>query len=338
LKFKHIILLFLIIFLVGFGFVLGNGNKEKPIEASASHILFESIPTLIDTKSFVLNYVNPLKNIDVDAKAAILINAETEEILYEKNIDESAPIASMSKLMSAYLILEAIEENVISWEDDVPISDYAYTISHREPFSSIKLEQEENYKVKELFDAMMISSANDATVALAEKIYGTEKAFVEEMNKRANQLGFANSHFVDTTGLGNMNLFDFFTIGTIDDVNEMSARELAELARILIEKFPHLLDITQTISYESGGETYHNTNWMLMGNNKESLEEFDLDLGFEGVEGLKTGYTNASGYGFTGTIVIEDVRYISVIMDTEAVGDRFIETKKLYEGIINQLY
>lgn len=323
---------------MGFGYIVMNDSDEVTLlETSGPHSLVDFTPTIKDTRVFALNYVKPIGDIDIDAKAAILVNAETGEVLFEKNSDESLPIASMSKMMSALLILEAIEKGVIMWDDEVPISDYAYTVSHREPFSSILLDKETTYTVQELFEAMMVSSANDATIALAEIISGSEKEFVKEMNERATKLSFAGAYFVDSTGLGNMNLFDLFTTGSINDVNVMTARELSELATILIDRFPHLLDITQTISYESGEETYYNTNWMLVGNNEESMEELNIDLGYQGIEGLKTGYTNASGYCFTGTVVIEEVRYISVIMGTEDVEDRFIESEKLYEGISKQL-
>ena len=278
--------------------------------------------------------VDPISDLDIQAEAAILINALTGEVIFEKNSSTSLAVASMSKIMTELLILEAIEKDTLRWEDTTKISEYAYTISNHPGFSSVLLERDQTYTIEELFHAMAIRSANGATIALAETMSGSEKEFVALMNKRARELGLEDTHFVNSTGLTNNDLQGFHSTGSLDDKNMMSAKDLAALTKYIIEHFPELLEVTKLKEFDFQGKTYSNSNWMLTGT---EVDFIDVDVTYDGVDGLKTGFTEEAGYGFTGTIQMGDVRVISVIIGTEEIEDRFLETIMLYEAVEEQM-
>ncbi|WP_053217494.1 D-alanyl-D-alanine carboxypeptidase family protein [Virgibacillus senegalensis] len=272
-----------------------------------------------------------LPDLTIHADAAILINANTRQILYEKQINQSLPVASMSKMMTEFLVLEAIEKGTLTWEQQVSISDYAYIISQTPGYSSILLRKEFTYSVKELFHATAIHSANGAAIALAEAVAGSEQEFVSTMNHTAKALGMEDTVFVNSTGLNNQDLGPYRYDNLEYSDNTMSVKDVATLALALLNKHPEIVEVSSlandTISHGNhDSATYYNTNAM--------LPEMDIEnISYPGVDGLKTGYTDAAGYCFTGTIKRDNARYISVVMGTDSENARFLETKKLYEAI-----
>lgn len=279
----------------------------------------------------------PPIDVAVHAEAAILIYAGDGEPLFHKNSEKALPVASMSKVMSELLVLEAIANGAVDWEDIVPISDYAYAISNHPGFSSVLLKQGQDYTVRELFNAMVIRSANGATIALAEKVSGSEKEFVSQMNDKAKQLELAETDFVNSTGLSNMDLGDYYTVGSAGSMNIMSARDMANLVKYVIDHYPELLETTSMLEFDFQGETYSNSNWMLPDADIDYMLDIGLDATFAGVDGFKTGYIDEAGYCFTGTVTIEGERYISVVMGTPRLEDRFLETKMLYEAVYQEV-
>ncbi|XKE51322.1 D-alanyl-D-alanine carboxypeptidase [Sutcliffiella horikoshii] len=276
--------------------------------------------------------------LNINAKAAILIEFSTGKIIYQKNVDEALPVASMTKMMTEYLLLEAIEEGKLDWSKEVILSDYAQAISQKYPeLSNVPMKKQEPYTIKELYEAMAIYSANGATIALAEAIAGSETKFVEMMNAKAEEIGLENYNFVNSTGLNNEDL----AVGGVPmhpegtDANEettLSAKDTARLAHRLLTDYPEILD-TASIPFkvfrEGTPDAIDMPNW-----NKMLFTE-ELKVQFEGIDGLKTGSTDAAGFNFTGTAERDGMRVISVVMNTtndEGVSteiSRFIETKKL---------
>ncbi|XKE59694.1 D-alanyl-D-alanine carboxypeptidase [Sutcliffiella horikoshii] len=276
--------------------------------------------------------------LNINAKAAILIEFSTGKIIYQKNVDEALPVASMTKMMTEYLLLEAIEEGKLDWSKEVILSDYAQAISQKYPeLSNVPMRKQEPYTIKELYEAMAIYSANGATIALAEAIAGSETKFVEMMNAKAEEIGLENYNFVNSTGLNNEDL----AVGGVPmhpegtDANEettLSAKDTARLAHRLLTDYPEILD-TASIPFkvfrEGTPDAIDMPNW-----NKMLFTE-ELKVQFEGIDGLKTGSTDAAGFNFTGTAERDGMRVISVVMNTtndEGVSteiSRFIETKKL---------
>jgi len=267
-------------------------------------------------------------SVRLNANAAVLMSYKNGKILYAKNADQALHPASMSKMMVEYLALQAIAQNRLSWNSRVPVSHYAYYVSSHPGFAHVPLQEGASYTVKELYDAMAIDSANGAAVALAKKIGGTEKHFVGMMNQTAGEMGLDHTHFVNGTGLNNKDLGKYYSVGSPTDENKMSARDLAHLARNLIQKYPEVLNISKkAVAVFNENQTkaykYYNTDWMLPGRGIE-------DVSYSGVDGLKTGYTEEAGYCFTGTAIRSDVRMISVVMGTQTKKARFKETMKLF--------
>ncbi|PFH83059.1 D-alanyl-D-alanine carboxypeptidase [Bacillus sp. AFS088145] len=265
--------------------------------------------------------------LDIKAKAAILVDANSGKILYEKNSKAPLPIASMSKMMTEYLVNEAVKNGKISWDDKVTVSDYAHKISQNTGLSNVPLELGGQYTVKELYEAAAIYSANGATIALAEKIGGSEKNFVQLMNDKAKKLGLGDVKFVNATGLVNKDLQGMQPEGTaLTDENIMSANGVAKLAYNLIKTYPEVLQ-TSSIpkkTFQKGGKypvNMDNWNWMLPG----------LVFQYPGMDGLKTGSTDSAGFCFTGTAKRDGQRYITVVMGANSYNSRFSETAKLMD-------
>lgn len=265
--------------------------------------------------------------IEVEAGSAILVEANSGKILYEKNADESLAIASMTKMMSEYLVHEAVENGKLKWDQKVKISEYAYKISQDRSLSNVPLENGGSYTVKELYEAMAIYSANGATIALVEEIAGKEADFVKMMNDKSKEFGMKNYKFVNSTGLTNYDLKGHHPEGTTpDEKNKMSARDCAILAQRLVQDFPEILDTAKIPkkTFQNGGKypiDMVNFNMMLQGLIKQ----------YEGVDGVKTGTTPEAGDCFTGTVERNGMRLISVVIKANSHTARFDETKKLYD-------
>ncbi|MFD1606593.1 serine hydrolase [Oceanobacillus luteolus] len=270
---------------------------------------------------------NAESTLDLNAESAILVDAGTGKVLYAKNADVALPPASMTKMMTEYLVLEAIENGQISWDTTTQISDYAYKISANIYFSGVGLTQNKDYTVKDLYNAMAVFSDNATTIALAELIAGSETEFVKMMNDKAEELGLSEYLFVNSTGLDNSSLGDDVPEGTDPNAsNLLSARSAAQLAYHLVNDFPHALDISSQTEVDFEGYTIENLNWMLP-HEATFLQQFH----YEGMDGLKTGNTDLAGYTFTGTAERDGKRLITVVMKTNSKEERFRETAKLLD-------
>lgn len=265
--------------------------------------------------------------LDIDAESAILVDAKTGKVLYAKNPDEALPPASMTKMMTEYLVWEAVESGDFNWDDTTQISDYPYGISANPSFSGIGLKQGTDYTIQSLYEAMAINSDNAATIALAEEIAGSEGEFVKLMNEKAEEMGLHDFKFVNTTGLENESLGDNYPEGTDPKgINLLSARSAALLAYHLVNDYPEALEIASIPATEFDGQTITNYNWMLA-HEGSNLKQYH----YEGVDGLKTGNTDLAGYCFTGTAERDGQRLISVVMKTDSEDQRFKETIKLFD-------
>lgn len=265
--------------------------------------------------------------LNIEAGAAILVEANSGKIVYQKNADELLSIASMTKMMSEYLVNEAISKGKLKWDQKVKVSEYAYEISQDRSLSNVPLENGGSYTVEELYEAMAIYSANGATIALAEAVAGKEVDFVKMMNDKSKEFGLKSYKFVNSTGLTNRDLKGQHPEGTTpEEENKMSARDVAILAQHLIKDFPKVLDTAKIPKkvFQEGGKypvNMDNWNWMLKGLVKQ----------YDGVDGLKTGSTPEAGDCFTGTVERNGMRFISVVIKTNSHTARFDETKKLYD-------
>ncbi len=240
----------------------------------------------------------------IEAPSAILMEYSTGKILYEKNVDEKMAPASMTKIMTILLIEEAIERGELNLTDDVIISNNASSMGGSQVF----LDPNTTLKVEDLLKSIIIASANDSAVAMAEKIAGTVDAFVNKMNERAKELGCTNTNFVNVHGLD-------------ADNHYTTARDMAIIARELI-KYDDIFNYT-TI-YESYLNKPDGTSIWMVNTNK-------LIKYYNGLDGLKTGFTKNAGYCLTSTAKRNDMRLISVIMKEETSQKRNEETTKLLD-------
>jgi len=270
-------------------------------------------------------------NLLVDS--AILIDADSGKILYEQNADTALGIASMTKMMTEYLLFEAIENGQVTWDQQYSMTESTYKISQDRRLSNVPLRQDGSYSIEELYEAMAIYSANAATMAIAETIAGTEREFVNMMNKKAEELGLVDYKFVNTTGLNNADLQGMHPKGTgANDENIMPAKSVAKLAYHLLKDYPQVLETTNIKSKvfrEGTSDAIKMDNWNFM------LPGFVYE--YEGVDGLKTGTTNFAGHCFTGTAERDGLRVIAVVMNavnSQGEGSykaRFDETRALFD-------
>ncbi|MDG5790126.1 D-alanyl-D-alanine carboxypeptidase [Evansella sp. AB-P1] len=300
-------------------------------------------------------------NIDTIAEGAIIVDAETGKILYEKNIDTPLIPASMVKMMTEYLILEAVENGDISWDQIVPISSELAALSHDENLSNVMLRVDEQYTVRDLYESVAIYSANASTMALGELIAGSYSRFIEMMNEKGKEIGMGtllreegekvglsnldeiasrgigDFQFVNSTGLSNHHLDGNHPEGTGENEdNYMSVRATAILAYRLLNDYPEVLD-TQSIPdkwFKEGTEDQilmENWNWMLPGSIEPQHD-------YEYVDGLKTGSLGAGFISFTGTGIKDGQRLITVVMGLQERAQRFNETERLMEFGFNNFH
>ncbi len=225
-------------------------------------------------------------NLNLNCQSAVLMEADSGKVLYESNADKALPPASVTKVMTLLLVMEALADNRISLYDDVSVSERAASMGG----SQIYLEAGEAMSVEDMLKSVIIASANDAALALAEYISGTEEAFVEQMNKRAAELGMKNTTFENTNGL--------------DDTTQnhlISARDIAIMSRELIkhEKITEYSSIWQD-TIRGGEFTLTNTNRLIRY--------------YKGATGLKTGSTSKAGFCITATATRDGMTLIAVIM------------------------
>ncbi len=260
---------------------------------------------------------NGVLNIKQNLRSYILADFETGEILEGYNVDEVIEMASISKLMSYLVIMDEVSKRNISLNDIVIIDNDTTRIKG----SSFNLEVGEKFTLKELIEASIVVSGNDATYALAKYIAGTEEDFVKMMNQKAKELGFENARFYNSTGL---------PIKDRDIQNKMSTREIYRLTQHIIKNYPEILDISRIRSIEVISRDYfqRNTNPL--------LNEI------EGIDGLKTGFTNKAGYCYVSTLNIKgkdsetkDLRLIAIVMGVKSLEKRNILSKILVEYGIN---
>jgi len=232
------------------------------------------------------------------AKSYVLMDFDSGQFIAENNPDERMDPASLTKIMTAYVIFNELKNNNIRIDDKVHISEKAWRMEGSRMF----VEVDKEVPVEELLKGLVIQSGNDASVALAEHVAGSEEAFASLMNKHAKRLGMKNTHFVNATGLP-------------DKEHYTTARDLALLAQALIRDFPEQYKLNSQKEYRYNGITQYNRNKLLWRD--------------PSVDGVKTGHTNAAGYCLVASAKRDGMRLISVVMKTASEKARATESQKL---------
>lgn len=250
----------------------------------------------------------------IKASSYVVMDFNSGDILVEQNTEQKLPPASLTKIMTIYVVASELENGKISLEDEVLVSEKAW----RTEGSRMFIEVNKKVKLDDLLHGVIIQSGNDASVALAEYISGTEGVFADLMNKHAEKLGMNNSHFVNSTGLPDP---DHYT----------TASDLAKLAQALIRDYPEVYELHKIKEFTFNKIKQHNRNKLLWRDRS--------------VDGIKTGHTEEAGYCLVASAVRDGMRLISVVMGTDGMnarakasqailnyGFRFFETHKLYSA------
>ena len=243
-----------------------------------------------------------LPQFDVPCKTAILIDQDSGTVLYEKQADAQVPIASITKVMTMLLAMEALEQGRVQLTDIVPVSEHAYSMGG----SQIWLEPGEQLTLDEMMRAICVSSANDAAVAVAEFLAGSEQAFVEAMNQKAQELGMTSTTFRNACGL--------------DEPGHLStARDVARMSREILTKHPKIMEYTGIWmdSLRQGQTQLINTNKLLKR--------------YEGITGLKTGTTGGAGVCLTASATRNGLSLIAVVLGSPSSGERFTAATTLLD-------
>lgn len=242
--------------------------------------------------------------LETPGKQVIIVDFDTGNILFEKNADEKMPTSSMSKVMTVYMVFDALKKGNIKLEDEFLVSEKAWRTQGSKMFVPIH----GNIKVDDLLRGVIIQSGNDATIVLAEGLAGTEEAFAEAMNKKMQEMGMTNSHFVNASGWP-------------DPEHYSTARDLSILARRMVADFPDYYSLFSEKEFTYNGIKQGNRNPLLYRN--------------IGADGIKTGHTEDAGYGLMATGIKDGRRVVLVVNGLTSMQERADETARLLQWGLN---
>ncbi len=273
----------------------GVSLKKIIVGLIASAFIIASIP--------ITSYANSI-DLEIQAPSAILMERDTGQIIYDKDSEERLPPASMTKIMTMILIMEELDKGTLKLDEKIRTSERAASMGG----SQIFLEAGEEMTVEELLKAVAIASANDASVALAEHIAGTEEEFVTLMNQKVKELNLKNTYFVNSTGLPAKNHYS-------------SVYDMAMMAKELLK---HEEITKYTSIYEDYLREHTDDKFWLVNTNR--LVKF-----YDGVDGLKTGYTSEAKYCLTATAKKGNLRMIAVVMGAANTKERNSDITKMFD-------
>ena len=249
--------------------------------------------------------------VETPGRQAILVDAHTGTVLFAKNADEPMAPSSMSKLMTAVMVFERLAAGTLKMEDTMPVSERAWRMSLNEG-STMFLKLGDRVKVEDLLRGMIIASGNDACVALAEGLAGSEERFSELMTAKGREIGLTGSVFKNASGWP-------------DPGHVMTARDLAKVASYLIQTYPQYYGFYSEKQFTYGVD-YRTKKPITQGNRNPLLYKSGI-----GVDGLKTGHTSAAGYGLTASAKRDDRRLILVVNGLSSMNERSREAERLLD-------
>ncbi|MFA5341225.1 MAG: D-alanyl-D-alanine carboxypeptidase family protein [Clostridia bacterium] len=276
------------------------------------------LPVNASNDSYDKNEVSAIYSLtsidNLKATSAILVEANTGQILYSKDESKQIPIASLTKIMSVYLVMEAVYNNEISYDTIVKTSAKAHGVEG----SSVYLNLGEEFALRELLYAIEVRSANDATVAVAEAVAGSQGEFVNRMNQKATELGMLDTYFRDCTGL-------------TDAGHYSTVKDLSVITRALITDYPDIFLFSRTLEKEFRDKEHRDYQYMV---NRNNLLNY-----YDGATGLKTGFTTAAGYCLVGTAQRGEISLVAVVTGEPDNNHRVAETAYLLDyGFSNFMY
>ena len=292
-----------ILFLIIFAVVYPNQTLSKTTTTSKAHKASQRAKTHDKTDTSQASQT-PSGSLQCDAQSAVLMDGLTGQVLFEQNPNLKISPASFVKVMTLYLAFDALRAGQMKMDDMVTVSEKAWKRTYKTKSSTMFLKVGERVRVEDLLKGITVASGNDACVALAEHLSGSEEAFVSKMNEKAGFLGLKDTQFKNSDG------------GSADG-QYTTAMEMAILSKRYIEDHPEALVFHSTIRYEHNGIPQDNRNTLLQKN--------------IGVDGLKTGHLEEAGYHLAATAKREGQRMIAVVMGCDKMGKRGPEAQKLLE-------
>lgn len=246
------------------------------------------------------------EELDIESPSAVLMELSSGQVLYEKDQDTARKPASVTKIMTMLLAFDAIKEGKLSLSDEITVSEHAAGMGG----SQVYLEAGEVQSLEDLLKCMIVSSANDAAVAISEAVAGSEEAFVKMMNERSKELGMEHSHFINVCGLE-------------AEGHEMSAMDIAVLSRELILKHPEVFDYSTIWMDSITHKTKKGESEFGLANTNKFLKKYN------GANGLKTGYTSVAGFSMSATAKRDGMTLIAVVMGSQTKEMRYLDAEKL---------
>lgn len=265
----------------------------------------------------------------VPARAAYVMDAQSGQVLYQQNANRRYPIASLSKLLTVYLTVKAINAGKISWDDQVPVDHDLIRLSHNSVFSSLRMKRSDKFTVRELVEAAMVASSNSAASALGDYVAGSNAAFIAAMNQQMKDWHL-DAHFISSSGLDNSDLkdYNYRLPGTgAKEENLVSAKAISVVAQQLLKADPQITQISSKRQSTVNGTAIFNENGCLKGG-----ANYDKD---SHIDGLKTGYTENAKLCYTATFTVNGERMVATILggDTTftAMNKLVKQVKKQYQ-------
>ena len=262
----------------------------------------------------------------VEDNAAIAVDAQTGQVLYNQNADKRLAVASMSKMLTVAVIEHEIDAGRLKWSSKVKITPAEAKLSKASGYSNVPLQAGKSYTVKDLTKAALIKSGDAATIALSRAEGKNTQQFVQQMGAEAQRIGLSNYRLYNGVGLENKDMASFKlpkTAGAAE--NEMTARDVAKVAKYLVNNYPAILQITGQRTLKWDGKSYQNGNELLAGN-PQAPQKIKVD-------GLKTGTSDKAGQCLASTGTYRGHRIITVVMHAQ---DRFTQTKDVYREVFTK--
>ena len=270
--------------------------------------------TLVLILSSLATSLCPLVNAEENAssfqassQAAIAFQSQTGQVLYSKNTDQKLMAGSLTKLITAYMVYQAIEKEDVSWSTEVDITDYPYYLTVNPNTTNVLLEKRK-YTIDQLMDAMLVASSDSAAIALAERVGGTEKDFVDQMKKQLEEWGIKNANLINASGLSNELLGENRYPGSkLTDANLLSAKDLALVSYHLLKDYPDVLKRTSKSSIKLDNKDYQTTNLFLA--NQVYFRE--------GVQGLAPAYSAKGGASLITYASVNQTPIVTIVLNVD---------------------
>ncbi|WP_125566783.1 D-alanyl-D-alanine carboxypeptidase family protein [Companilactobacillus insicii] len=266
---------------------------------------------------------------ELNASAAMAFDVKSGQIIYSKDPEKKVAIGSITKIVTLYLVTKAINEGDLKWTDTLTPTSEQAEMTQKDELTNVRLDADKSYTVRQLYDAAWIVSSNSAAMILAQRVAGSQKAFVRLMRKTVKNWGINDSELNNVSGLNNDDLYEGMYLGNKGDENKLSANDIAIIVKHILDEYPSVLETTSKAKLDfpvdSETKTYNSLNLLLKG-------QRDYQEGYE-FDGLKTGTTEQAGESFVGTLPIDNTRIVTIVMNVSGEENdndkRFRSTQNL---------